>query len=119
MCPTECKRDRPTAALRIGEAAVGSIAVGLQHAGVTLQQRRSVFGTTPRRVAVYHRGWRPAPPRPVIAGQHPEVTLLSAPASGEGRVCYGPRPGSAPHQAGASFGPCTSCDRRTLNYVDR
>ena len=57
-----------------------------------------------------------------LAGRQTARTRLTFPPSkfiapvealaAEGRVCYGPRPGSAPHQAGASFSPCTSCDRR-------
>jgi hypothetical protein len=39
MGPTERKRGRPAGALRIGKAAIGSIAVGLQDAGIPLQQR--------------------------------------------------------------------------------
>jgi len=43
MCPTERERSRPAGALRIGKAAVGGIAVGLQHASVALQQPYGVF----------------------------------------------------------------------------
>ena len=48
MGPTERERGRPAGALRIGEAAIGSIAVGLQHTGIALQQRRGVLATAPR-----------------------------------------------------------------------
>jgi hypothetical protein len=51
----ERERGRPAGALGIGKAAVGSIAVGLQHASIALQQRRGVIATAPRRVAVHHR----------------------------------------------------------------
>jgi hypothetical protein len=81
MGPTERKRGRPAGALRIGEAAIGSIAVGLQHAGIALQQRHGVVATAPRRVAVHHRRRRPAAPGPIVAGQHPEVTLLGTPST--------------------------------------
>jgi hypothetical protein len=61
MCPTERKRGRPAAALGIGKIEVGGIAVGLQHAGIALQQCRGVIAAAPRRIAVRYR--RRAPPR--------------------------------------------------------
>src|SRR5271170_4766285 len=82
VCPAEGERRRSPSALGIGEGAIAGIAVGLQHTGVALQKRQSVIAAAPRRVAVDHRRRRPAPPRPVIAGDDPEVTLLGAPSAG-------------------------------------
>jgi hypothetical protein len=47
-------------ALRIGEALVGGIAVGLQHAGKVLEQPLGMLGAAPRRVAVNDGGRRDA-----------------------------------------------------------
>src|SRR5215467_14682347 len=82
MCPAEGKRHWAVGALRVGEATIGSIAVGLQYAGVALQQRRSVFAAAPRRVAVDHRRRCPAAPWPVVTGERPEVALLGAASPG-------------------------------------
>jgi hypothetical protein len=78
----ERERRRPAGALRIGKAAVRGIAVGLQHPGIAPQQRFGVIAAASRRVGVYHHGRRSAPPRPVVAGENPEVTFLGAPAPG-------------------------------------
>ena len=85
MCPTEGERRRSAGALRIGKGAIAGIAVGLQHAGIALQQRRGVIAAAPRRVAVHHRRRRAALPRPVVAGERPEVTLSWC-ARGQGRA---------------------------------
>jgi hypothetical protein len=82
MCPTERQRHRAAGALGIGEAAVGGIPVGLQDAGIALEQRRRVLAAAPRCVAVDHRRRRPTLPRPVVAREHPEVALLGTAAAG-------------------------------------
>src|SRR5437660_909473 len=66
----------------IGNSLVGGIAIALHHAAVMLKQFQSVNGAATGSIAVGHRRRVSPAPRPVVAGDGPEVSLLGAPATG-------------------------------------
>jgi hypothetical protein len=79
--PTERERDR-LVACGAGNGLVGGVAVALHDAAIAIEQLEGVGGAATGSVAVGD-GRRVGPaPRPVVAGNDPEVSLLGAAAAG-------------------------------------
>ena len=72
MIPTESERDR-LAAWFVGDGLVGRVSVALDDAAVILEQLPGVDRAATGRVAVGDRGRIGSAPRPVVAGDRPEV----------------------------------------------
>ena len=76
VSPAIGERHRSAAAIGTDKDVVAVIAVHLQNAAEAFQQRLHMFAAAPRRIEIDHGGRRLAAPRPVIAGQSPEVAGL-------------------------------------------
>ena len=77
--PTERKRD---AAIRRSQCLVGTVAVALQDAAVTSQQRLAMFCAAARRVVEHDRRRIGTTPGPVVTRDCPGVALLGLATTG-------------------------------------
>src|SRR5690606_26642763 len=88
MAPAVSKHQRLTAAaLWPGEAAVTAVAIDLQDAVKALEDLLAVDAAAPRRIVEHHAGRIGPAPRPIVAGQRPEIARLGAASSGIEHRC--------------------------------
>ena len=78
VCPAEGERDRVAGPCIIGNGLVSRVSVALHDAAIALEQLERVDGAAARCIGVGDGGRIGSTPRPVIAGDRPEVSLLRA-----------------------------------------
>src|SRR6202047_5249586 len=81
MRPAKGERNRPAASC-FGDVLIARVSIALHDATIMIEQLQSMHGAATRRVAVGNSGRIAPAPRPIVAGDGPEVSFLGAATSG-------------------------------------